>query len=493
MFGLFGPNIDKMKQDGDVLGLITVLNHKKQKTREQAAQALAAIGSPAVKPLIAVLGSEDQYTCNYAAWALGVISDDRAVEPLIDALEDTRRSLRRNVVRALLVMADPRAVEPLIAALADPCLEVRRLVIRALGSFGGGRAVGPLLEYQRNHRFTDEEVVGALVKIGQPAVEPLVAALKDDHRGVVAVAATALGKIRDPRTLAPLLAAIQTKVHADVAGALDELGWEPDTSTAAACYWVSKKSWDKCIEIGTAAVDPLSNLIDNPDWPEDARQEARLTLATIAGPDAPPTPMPSTITEDAIDLEDVPQEAQPTLATIAGPGATPTPMPSTIPEDATDLEDASQEAQPILATIAGPDAPPTPMPSTITEDAADLEDVPQEAQPTLATITGTEAPQAPTAIPQVATDIAAEPDLTKQATKPVSSQMKERVEDLINSRVRPTLRSQGRDIHLVDVSDGVAHVSLKCDLTGSERLSLEASVSFRIRELIQEIVFIKFV
>ncbi|HBD07076.1 MAG TPA: PBS lyase, partial [Syntrophobacteraceae bacterium] len=102
--GLFGPNIDRMKKDADVLGLISALNHKKQKVREQAAHALAAIGPPAVMPLIAVLQSEDQYTCNYAAWALGVIADDRAVEPLIDALDDSRRSLRRNVARALLVM-----------------------------------------------------------------------------------------------------------------------------------------------------------------------------------------------------------------------------------------------------------------------------------------------------------------------------------------------------------------------------------------------------
>ena len=55
---------------------------------ERAAQALAHIGRPAVEPLITVLKVEDWRVRDNAAWALGIISDPRTVEPLIAALRD---------------------------------------------------------------------------------------------------------------------------------------------------------------------------------------------------------------------------------------------------------------------------------------------------------------------------------------------------------------------------------------------------------------------
>ena len=38
---------------------------------------------------------------------------------------------------------------------------------------------------------------------------------------------------------------------------LDELGWEPSKSKAGAIYWITKRQWSKCTDIGAPAVEPL--------------------------------------------------------------------------------------------------------------------------------------------------------------------------------------------------------------------------------------------
>jgi hypothetical protein len=49
-----------------------------------------------------------------------------------------------------------------------------------------------------------------------------------------------------------------TNIHRkDEVRELDELGWRPDKSEAAAAYWAYKHEWNKCVEIGEAAIDQL--------------------------------------------------------------------------------------------------------------------------------------------------------------------------------------------------------------------------------------------
>lgn len=54
-----------------------------------------------------------------AAHALGEIGDARAVDPLIDALQDEDRRVRERAARALGKIGDARAVGPLIEALKN--------------------------------------------------------------------------------------------------------------------------------------------------------------------------------------------------------------------------------------------------------------------------------------------------------------------------------------------------------------------------------------
>ncbi|MFQ6078745.1 MAG: HEAT repeat domain-containing protein [Thermodesulfobacteriota bacterium] len=70
------------------------------------------------------------------------------------------------------------------------------------------------------------EAARALVRIGKPAVEPLIAALKDEDSYIRGYAAEALGEIGDPRAVEPLIAALEDKdpsVSEKVAWALGEI------------------------------------------------------------------------------------------------------------------------------------------------------------------------------------------------------------------------------------------------------------------------------
>jgi hypothetical protein len=110
-------------------------------------------------------------------------------------------------------------VGPLIALLKDTDFEVRSRAIDALGEIKDPRAVGPLIARLHDAISTAErgDLGQALGKIKDPrAVEPLIAALK---RGDVEVI-TALGKIKDPRAVEPLIAALKR----GSVGAIEALG-----------------------------------------------------------------------------------------------------------------------------------------------------------------------------------------------------------------------------------------------------------------------------
>ena len=83
------PNIEKMIKRKNINGLITALKNKDSDVRSNAAEAL------------------------------GMIGDEKFVEPLIQVLYDYRFSLiaKRNVATALGKLGDERAIDPLMHVL----------------------------------------------------------------------------------------------------------------------------------------------------------------------------------------------------------------------------------------------------------------------------------------------------------------------------------------------------------------------------------------
>ena len=107
---------------------------------EVAAVALARIGGAAVEPLVSVLKHDAWQVRTNAAFALGLIRDERSIEPLIAATKDSEWHVREKAVWSLGLAGDRRAVEPLALALKDAECKVRAQAAWALGLKGDNRA-----------------------------------------------------------------------------------------------------------------------------------------------------------------------------------------------------------------------------------------------------------------------------------------------------------------------------------------------------------------
>ncbi len=146
-----------------------------------------------------------------------------AVEPLISALKSKKYKLNVRVIRRI---GEP-AVLPLINALKDESSSVRSGAAEALGEIGDARAVQPLIDALKDE---SSEVcwraAWALGEIGDArAVESLINELKDYYLGPWA--AGALGKIGDARAVQPLIDALRDQnrdVRSNAASALGEIG-----------------------------------------------------------------------------------------------------------------------------------------------------------------------------------------------------------------------------------------------------------------------------
>ena len=338
--------------------LIEALEDGDVTVRRRAAKALGEIRDPrAVNYLIPLLGDPDWLVRQTAAIALEQIGDHRAADALIEALDDTDRVVRKVAARVLGQIGDPRAVDALIKALRDEGKDVRQAAALALGQIGELRAVDALIEALNDRdkdvhetaawalgKIADSRAVGPLIealdhayehgnppadalsKIGSPAVEPLIHALKSSQWRIRHGAAYALGKIGDPRAVEPLISVlgdsegfvrfitahalgkigdpsaieplISTLNDSDqsvcraAAQALDQLRWQPSNLEKEIAYLFARQDWDGLVEIGSPAVNILIATLENDsfiigsDW--KFRDIAALALVRIGSPAVEP-------------------------------------------------------------------------------------------------------------------------------------------------------------------------------------------------------------
>jgi len=139
MIKLFGgtkrPNIETLKQNQDIHGLIEALNFQEDHNiRREAALALGQIGeSSVVNPLINCL-QDHKLVREVAARSLGEIGDSNAIDPLIQLLNDQDWEVRGSAAKALGKIGDEKAINPLINALHDAKPSERWFIAHALES-----------------------------------------------------------------------------------------------------------------------------------------------------------------------------------------------------------------------------------------------------------------------------------------------------------------------------------------------------------------------
>lgn len=175
--------------------------------RQKAAEKLGDSKSPAaVEPLMAVWRADRFVDSGRTALGSLVRLGPLSVEALIGAQQDESRVIRKDAARALGGIGDARAASPLGTALSDGDLDVRREAAEALVKIGEP-AVQPVVAGLSSSPVLATETLGRLRS--SAAVEPLARALKDRDPDVRVAAAKALGAIRDRRAVEPLAAVLR--------------------------------------------------------------------------------------------------------------------------------------------------------------------------------------------------------------------------------------------------------------------------------------------
>ena len=104
-------HVNFMSEKQDLSSLIRSLASENK--RFEAADALISLGGRSVEPLLAALKFENWKIRGNAAWTLGKIKDPRAVDSLIEALNDAVPEVRATAGCALINIGEP-SIDPLL-------------------------------------------------------------------------------------------------------------------------------------------------------------------------------------------------------------------------------------------------------------------------------------------------------------------------------------------------------------------------------------------
>jgi beta-lactamase regulating signal transducer with metallopeptidase domain len=197
--------------------------------RKKAAWSLGESEDPrAVQPLIQMLENPDPELRGLAAWALGEIKDRSAVAPLVAVMEDEDVYAREMIVRAIGEIEDPQTVSHLTRVLEDPESAVRAAAVWSLGEIGTNQALqaasGALSDPDPLVQTNAMRVLAKSDK--NVALESLIDALSVPEPRVRQEAARALGRIGDPRAVEALIEGLRDpdpEVRSWVVWALDEI------------------------------------------------------------------------------------------------------------------------------------------------------------------------------------------------------------------------------------------------------------------------------
>jgi len=144
--------------------------------REVAIEGLGQVGSPAVDTLLKLL--RDWEVRKYAIAALGKIRDERVLDPLILQLRNDE--FKDDAIDALAALGEP-SIEKLIETLRDKDENVRKRAVRALGKIKGNGAIDPLIAMVGDKDWETRLLAAAALESigderGRDAIKPL---LKD--------------------------------------------------------------------------------------------------------------------------------------------------------------------------------------------------------------------------------------------------------------------------------------------------------------------------
>lgn len=163
----------------------------------------------AIELLLAQLTGGDDARAEAAAAKLASLGPD-ALDALVQMASSSLPDQRWWALRTLAEIPQPQVPDLLAAALHDPELSVRQCAALGLRQQPNTRAVADLIALlDASDSLTADLAADALVAVGKPAVEPLLAVLADGQPRARLLAAKALALIGDPQAIPALFYALE--------------------------------------------------------------------------------------------------------------------------------------------------------------------------------------------------------------------------------------------------------------------------------------------
>ncbi|MGE4291318.1 MAG: HEAT repeat domain-containing protein [Desulfovibrio sp.] len=187
--------------------LAALLENENIGVQEAADVALRKIGgAETVEAILPLLRSERAPVRNLAMDILRQIGAQH-LEALVELIHDADADVRIFATDILGATGSVRAVTPLVRALLhDPEGNVRYQAAVSLGELGSDEAASALGRAMTDEEWVQYAAVEALAKIGHsPAVDALLAAMKDCSDLVLSMVVDALGSIGTPKAASLLL------------------------------------------------------------------------------------------------------------------------------------------------------------------------------------------------------------------------------------------------------------------------------------------------
>ena len=214
--------------------LISLLKHKDPLLQDKSAQSLIALGKDivALKLLQAMAGENNEFHKQASK-----VLDEMSLENIEEEKKIFYYIAKDNYTRCAEIGLT--AVGPLIAALEKNKnnLDKKRSIVIALGELKSNKAVPHLVELLADKdKYMRERAIEALGKIG-------------DKNAV--------------KHLTPMLQDKNSWIRKTAAHVLESLRWEPEEDIEKASYYMAKKDYQKCIEIGESSVEGLVNILIN--------------------------------------------------------------------------------------------------------------------------------------------------------------------------------------------------------------------------------------
>ncbi len=276
----------RQKKTGDIIAIFQNFQSN-TKDRSEALSALAQMATPdALDALSEALSHRDDPLWNQLLIELPKAGP--AAQPYLT--KAFRSSQGRLAVVQMMKSNGPGSARWVLPYLNDPSQLLQQAAVTTLEQIGW---VPGKDQISAEYWIAKHEYLNC-VAIGEPAVQPLVQALKNPQS--VEGSVMALGLIQNPAAIQPLLNLCKNDRYAlmvvrtlskwkeialpellnalknqdehirqSVVDILDLINWEPDLNEAGARYWVIKRNWSKCVEIGSPAVHILMELLQAKD------------------------------------------------------------------------------------------------------------------------------------------------------------------------------------------------------------------------------------